>query len=329
MKLTSVLKTLLASVSLLVAHSLFAQTAQTFPNKPINMIVAFPAGGASDFVARVMSKEMQTNLGQPIIVDNVVGVAGSLGVLKAANATPDGYTLISGSPLELILTPLGLSAAKNKPEDVRMLAVAGRSDLMLAVRKDFPAATTEQFLAALKADPKGLSYGSTGIGSLYHLMGAKMIQIAGAKGLHVPFNGLAPLLQALGGGQIDFAFLPIAGPVPGYVESGNVQAIAVASNERSPRLPKLPLMTSVRGFHDFTFGIWAGIQTGAKVPDATAAILHKSAYAALANPEVKKQLEASGFYTLAPMSLVQLNAFYSKETAMYRAIAKSINLEAQ
>jgi tripartite-type tricarboxylate transporter receptor subunit TctC len=326
MTFSTLLRQVLAGASLLVAGVLLAQT---FPIKPINMIVAFPAGGASDFVARVMSKEMSVNLNQTIVVENVVGVAGSLGVLKAANAAPDGYTLIAGSPLELILTPLGLSAAKNKAEDVRMIAVAGRSDLMLAVRKDFPATSTEQFLAALKADPKGLSYGSTGIGSLYHLMGAKMIQTAGAKGLHVPFNGLAPVLQALGGGQIDFAFLPIAGPVPGYVEAGNVKAISVAATAASPRFPKLPLITTVRGFEDFTFSIWAGIQTSAKVPDSAAAVLHKSAYAALANPEVKKQLEASGSYELAPMSLAQLNAFYAKETAMYRAIAKSINLEAQ
>ncbi len=326
MKTTALLKHFIAGLALLGYSAIFAQA---FPSKPINMIVAFPAGGASDFVARVMSKEMSVNLNQPILVENVVGVAGSLGVLKVANATPDGYTIIAGSPLELILTPLGLSAAKNKAEDVRMIAVAGRSDLMLAVRKDFPAATTEQFLAALKADAKGLSYGSTGIGSLYHLMGAKMIQTAGAKGLHVPFNGLAPVLQALGGGQIDFAFLPIAGPVPGYVEAGNVKAISVASATASPRFPKLPLITAVRGFEDFTFSIWAGIQTGAKVPDSAATVLHKSAYAALATADVKKQLEASGTYLLAPMSLAELNAFYTKETAMYRGIAKSINLEAQ
>lgn len=326
MRLSIVLKTLLASLSLVAAHAVMAQT---FPNKPINMVVAFPAGGASDFVARVMTKEMSVNLNQPIVVENVVGVAGSLGVLKVANATPDGYTLITGSPLELILTPLGIAAAKNKPEDVRMIAVAGRSDLMLAVRKDFPAATTEQFLAALKADAKGLSYGSTGIGSLYHVMGAKMIQTAGAKGLHVPFNGLAPVLQALGGGQLDFAFLPIAGPVPGFVEAGNVKPIAVASSATSPRFPALPLMKATRGYEDFAFSIWAGIQTGAKVPDAAVTVLHKSAYAALANPEVKKQLEGSGTFPLVPMSVAELNTFFAKETAMYRAIAKSINLEAQ
>jgi tripartite-type tricarboxylate transporter receptor subunit TctC len=326
MSISSLCKQLLAGASLLAVGAL---SAQTFPNKPINMVVAFPAGGASDFVARVMTKEMSINLNQPIVVENVVGVAGSLGVQKVANAPADGYTLITGSPLELILTPLGIAAAKNKAEDVRMIAVAGRSDLMLAVRKDFPAANAEQFLAALKASDKGLSYGSTGIGSLYHLMGAKMIQTAGAKGLHVPYNGLAPVLQALGGGQLDFAYLPIAGPVPGFVESGNVKALAVASSQTSPRFPNLPLMRAIKGYEDFSFSIWAGIQTGAKVPDAAVAVMHKSAYAALANPDVKKQLEGSGTFPLAPMSVAELNAFYAKEIAMYRAIAKSIDLQAQ
>jgi tripartite-type tricarboxylate transporter receptor subunit TctC len=326
MKMSSLLKQLVAGLAVLTSGAVLAQA---FPSKPINMVVAFPAGGASDFVARVMTKEMSINLNQAIVVENVVGVAGSLGAQKVANAPADGYTLMTGSPLELILTPLGIAAAKNKPEDVRMIAVAGRSDLMLAVRKDFPAANTEQFLAALKADAKGLSYGSTGIGSLYHLMGAKMVQTAGAKGLHVPYNGLAPVLQALGGGQLDFAFLPIAGPVPGFIEAGNVKALAVASSQTSPRFPALPLMKATRGFEDFTFSIWAGIQTGAKVPDATVAVLHKSAYAALANPEVKKQLEGSGTFPYPAMSIAELNAFYVKETAAYRAAAKSINLEAQ
>jgi tripartite-type tricarboxylate transporter receptor subunit TctC len=327
MQLSQTLKSLLLGLGLVL--SMTSAWAQNFPTKPINMVVAFPAGGASDFVARVLTKEMSVNLNQTIVVENVVGVAGSLGVQKVANASPDGYTLIAGSPLELILTPMGISAAKNKAEDVRMIAVAGRSDLMLAVRKDFPAATTEQFLAALRSDTKGLSYGSTGIGSLYHLMAEKMVQTAGAKALHVPYNGLAPVLQALGGGQLDFAFLPIAGPVPGFVESGNVKPLSVASAEASPRFPKLPLMKHIKGFEDFSFSIWAGIQTGAKVPDAVVATLHKSAYAALANPEVKKQLEGSGTYPLAPMSVAELNAFYARETAMYRSIAKSINLQAQ
>ena len=111
-------------------------SAQNFPNKPLTMIVAFPAGGGSDVIGRIVGRSMADALGQPVIVENVVGVGGSLGVLKAANATPDGYTILAGSPLELIYTPLGVAAAKNKPDDMRMAALVGHTPIAIAVRKD-------------------------------------------------------------------------------------------------------------------------------------------------------------------------------------------------
>ena len=124
------IKTLLAASAAfgMLALSPFAQ-AQSYPNKPVTMIVASPAGGGSDVIGRLVGKSMQDALGQPVIVENVVGVGGSLGVLKAANATPDGYTILAGSPLELIYTPLGLAAAKNKPEDMRMAALVGHTPI--------------------------------------------------------------------------------------------------------------------------------------------------------------------------------------------------------
>ncbi len=147
--------------------------AQSFPTKPVTMIVAFPPGGGSDVLGRAMAKGMQDSLGQPVIVENVVGVGGSLGVLKAANATPDGYTIMAGSPLELIYTPLGIAAAKNKPDDMRMAALVGHTNIAIAVRKDLPVNTLEEFVAYAKKADKPLSFGSTGIGSLYHLMAEK------------------------------------------------------------------------------------------------------------------------------------------------------------
>lgn len=317
---------------LLVAASFLGATqvaAQTFPSKPLSMLVAFTPGGASDFVARVISKEMSNNLNQPVLVDNVPGVGGSLGVLKVANATPDGYTLITGSPLELILAPPGIAAAKNKPEDVRMVALNGRTSMVLVARKDLGVNSIEEFLNLLKKTDKPLSYGSPGVGSLYHLMAAKMTQMVGGQSLHAPYPGIAQVIQAVAGGHLDFAFMPIAGPFPGFVDSGTVKGLAVSSAEPWSRLPKLPLMRSVKGFEDFVFTIWAGVQTGAKVPDSTVALLHKSAYVALANPEVKKQLESTGNVLFPPMSIAELNAFYTREIVVYRAIAKSVNLEAQ
>lgn len=304
-------------------------TAQSFPTKPVTMIVAFPPGGGSDVLGRAMAKGMQDTLGQPVIVENVVGVGGSLGVLKAANATPDGYTIMAGSPLELIYTPLGIAAAKNKPEDMRMAALVGHTNIAIAVRKDLPVNTLEEFVAYAKKADKPLSFGSTGIGSLYHLMAEKALQNAGAKGLHAPYNGLAPYLKDLMGGVIDFAVVPLVGPVLGAIDGGQIKALAVASNETLARLPKLPLARATKGFEDYQFSIWIGIQTSAKMPEAQLNAIHKAAYAALGNADVRKIIETSGTVIAAPMTVPQLDAFYKKEAVTGAAMAKSINLLAQ
>ena len=319
--------TTLAAMSLLTLAPL--ALAQTFPTKPLTMIVAFPPGGGSDVLGRAVGKGMQEALGQPVIVENVVGAGGSLGVLKAANATPDGYTFLAGSPLELIYTPLGLAAAKNKPEDMRMAALAGHTTLAIAVRKDLPVNTLEEFVALAKKADKPLSFGSTGMGSLYHLMAERALQISGAKGLHAPYNGLAPYLKDLMGGVIDFAVVPLVGPVLGAIDGGQIKALAIASPQPIARLPKLVPARATKGFEDYQFSIWIGIQASAKMPDAQVAALHKAAYAALANPEIRKNIEAAGTVIAEPMTLPQLDSFYKKEATTGAAMAKSINLQAQ
>jgi tripartite-type tricarboxylate transporter receptor subunit TctC len=304
-------------------------SAQNYPSKQINMIVAFPAGGGSDVIGRLVAKGMQESLGQTIVVENVVGVGGSLGVQKASNATPDGYTILAGSPLELIYTPLGVAAAKNKPEDMRMAALVGHTPIAIAVRKDLPVNTLEEFVALAKKSDKPLSFGSTGVGSLYHLMSEKALQIAGAKGLHAPYNGLAPYLKDLMGGVIDFAVVPLVGPVLGAIDNGQIKALAIASSQSIPRLPKLVPARNTKGFEDYQFSIWLGVQASAKTPDAQVAALHKAAYASLTNPEVRKTIEGAGTVIAEPMSLAQLDAFYKKEATTGAAIAKAINLQAQ
>lgn len=301
---------------------------QAFPNKPVNMVVAFPAGGPSDVLGRIVAKSMADGMGQPVIVENVVGVGGSLGVLKVAGAA-DGHTVMMGSPLELIYTPLGIAAAKNKPTDMRMVALAGHTHIALVTRKDLPVSTLEEFVALAKKSEKPLSFGSTGVGSFYHLLGEKVLSSAGAKGLHAPYNGLAPYLKDLIGGVIDFAIVPLGGPVLGAIDGGQIKALAVAANAPIARFPKLPTMRSTKGFEDFEFSIWIGLQTSAKTPDAQVAALHKAAYAAINHADVKKSLDAAGTATAEPMTLQQLDAFYKKETAAGAALAKSINLQPQ
>lgn len=312
--------------SLILAGSV---AAQTFPSKPVSLVVAFPPGGGSDVLGRAVGKGMSEVFGQPVIVENVVGVGGSLGVLRAANATPDGYTLLAGSPLELIYTPLGLAAAKNKPDDVRLAALVGYTPIAIAVRKDLPVNTLEDFVALARKAEKPLSFGSSGIGSLYHLMAEKALQTAGAKGLHAPYSGIAPYLKDLMGGVIDFAVVPLIGPVLGAIDGGQIKVLALASSQPLARLPKLALASATKGFEDYQFSIWIGIQASAKTPDAQVAAVHKAAYTALGNPDIRKIIETAGSTVAEPMTLAQLDAFYKKEVAKGAAIAKSIKLEPQ
>jgi tripartite-type tricarboxylate transporter receptor subunit TctC len=300
-----------------------------YPARQVNMIVAFPAGGPSDVVGRVMAKAISEHTSQPVIVENVVGVGGSLGAIKAANAPADGHTVLMGSPLELIYTPLGVAAAKNKPEDMRMAALVGRTAMVIAVRKDLPVNTMAEFIEYAKKAPQPLSFGSTGVGSLYHLMAEDAARIGGYKALHAPYNGLAPYLKDLMGGVLDWAVLPVAGPVPGAIDSGQIKALAVVAPAPIVRLPKVPAIRETSGFGNYDYSIWIGLQVSKNTPDAIAAALNSAVLASLAKPDVRKAVEATGVILAPPMTLGRLDSFYKDEIAAGAAVAKSVGLKPQ
>ncbi len=303
--------------------------AQNFPNKALTIVVAYPAGGASDFSARVMSKEMSPLLNQPIMVENLLGVGGSLGTAKVIAAAPDGYTLLLSSPIETILTPMAYSSVKYKPEDLKTVALLGKTSLMLVTRKDLGANTVEELIALAKKADKPLSYCTPGIGSNYHMVTERFAQIGGFKTIHAPYSGFPQCITNMVGGQIDFAFFPIAATFPGFVDSGSLKGLAVTGATPSARMAKLPTMTSVKGFEGYVFDVWAAIHVSSKVPDSVVAILNKAALATVAKDEVRKVFEQTGATMVAPMSAEQAEAFYKQEVANYQAMAKSINLQPQ
>lgn len=307
-----------------------AARAQTFPSKPINMVVAWPAGGGGDFVARIMSKEMSSTLGQNIIVENLPGAGGSLGNSKALKAPADGYTVLVTSPIDTILAPLTFTSASYKADDFKTIAFVGRTDLMIVTRKDLPVSNLAELVALMKSrSDKPLTYCSPGNGSLYHLVGERLNAAAGVKSLHVPYSGFPQCVNDVVGGQVDFAYVAIGGPFPGFVDNGNLKAIAVLGDAPSSRFPKLPLASATKGFEGFSFSVWVGLHVNAKVPDAAADALNKSAYAALAKPEVRKSIEQSGAVVGSPMNLQQAQAAYLHEIQLYEGIAKSVGLTRQ
>lgn len=315
------LRTLFAGL-LLAATAVQAQNA--------TLVVPYPAGGPSDFAARTVLPDLQKALGQTFIVDNVGGVSGALGIQKALAAAADGNTMVLASPMELVLAPLTVQAVKHRPEDLRPAAVMVSTTLVLAARKELPVNTLDELLALQKkpgAQP--LTYGSAGIGSLYHLVGEVFAQQTGATMTHVPYKGTAPMVTDLVGGQIDVAFLPMAGTVPQMIKEGKVKALGVTAKQPHPLFPQVPALAAHKALDKFEFDLWAGLFVSRKVPDAAVDRLNAAVMQALQNPEVRKAYESTGNVVMRPMSGAALAAFYNAEIARYTAIAKAANVQPQ
>jgi tripartite-type tricarboxylate transporter receptor subunit TctC len=323
------LKTLLGS--LLMAASAFGPAmAQNYPNKPISLIVPYPAGGPSDFFARKVQPEASAKLGKTVVVENLGGAGGSIGLTKVVNAPADGYTLSLGSPMELVLAPMAIQGVKYKSEDFKLVAQFATTTTILAVRNSLNVKTVDDLLAlARKNANKPLSYGSVGPGSLYHLIGEKFSQLTKVEMLHVPYKGIAPLLNDLMGGQIDMAFLPMAGSIPQTVIDGKIQGLAVTAKTPHALFKQFPAMAAMKGLEEMDFDIWAGVQVHRNTPDAVVNTLNKAFYAAAETPETRKALEGSGNVVLPARTPAELARVYQGEIERYRAIAKSINLQAQ
>ncbi len=306
-----------------------AALAQTWPSKPISLVVPWPAGGPSDFVARQIQNDTQKALGQPLIVENIGGVGGALGVQKMLTGT-DGHTLLLGSPLELIIPPLTLATVKYKPTDLRMVAQLVKAPLVLLARKDLPANTIEELLA-LAAQRKGkpLTMANTGPGSMFHLVGEKFAQATGIELIHVPYRGSAPAMGDLMGAQVDLMFTIFAGPVPTTISDGKLKAIGLATAQPLPRFPQIGALAAHPKLGGFEFDSWAGVQVPRNTPEDVAQRLNKALYDAMANPQTRQAFESTGNVVVPPMSLAELDRIYQSEITRYQAIAKSINLQPQ
>lgn len=318
--------------SALVLYSAYApaQTAP-FPQRMISMVVPYPPGNPTDAVARQLAPLMGKDLGQTLIVDNVAGAGGALGVQKALSAPADGHMMLMSTTTELILSPLGVAAAKYTPRELRLAGYIGRTPYALMGRPDLPAANLPDLLAQMrKPGTTELSYGSTGPGSLIHLAGARFGQVSGLKLLHVPYKGLSPMIQDLMGNQIDLAFLPLAGSVPSMIEQGKLRFYGVTASAPHPLLPRLATMASLdKAFQGFDFDVWAALALPRSVPEPVVSRIHAAFYAALRNPELRQWLESTGAAIAAPMSLLELDRFYAEQINVYQALAKAIGVQPQ
>jgi tripartite-type tricarboxylate transporter receptor subunit TctC len=312
------------------APSLAQPTAPGFPSRTMTLIVPYPAGGPADATARWLEPGLRRSLGQSIVVDNVGGAGGSLGIQKLLAAPADGHQFLMGTPSDVILTPLALAAVKHRPEQLRLVALATRAPLVLVGNMQLAPDNLQDLLgAAHKPGARELSYGSLGPGSLYHLLAEDFCARQKIRMTHVPYKGAAPLVQDLLGAQVALAFLPSAGNLGDLIQQGRLRAFAVTDGQRLAHLPDVPTMNEVLGVRDFVHDIWAGLFVPRAVPGDAALRLNAAVNEALQDPDYRRLVEASGASVGARLGLAEADALLAEQIGRYRRLAKAVKLEPQ
>lgn len=303
------------------------RAAEAASAKNLTMIVPYPAGGPSDFVARQLQPLAANELGQTIIIENVGGAGGTIAMQRSLK--PDGQTIALATPMELVLAPLSFSNANYNPQDFTVVAQMTVAEMVLLVRKDLPVKTIDELVLYGRTQTKPLTFGSTGNGSLYHLISEKFGQIADLKMLQVPYRGAAPVLQDLVSGQIDMVFMPLAGTVPGLIKDGSIKALGITSTSAHPVFSDIAPIARDAKFADMNFNLWSSVVVAKDTAPEIKASVHRAIYQAMSNAEVRRNLQASGSLIAPRRSLEELDALYSLETKRFQAIAASINLKPQ
>ncbi len=307
-----------------------AALAQGWPAKPVNLMVPYPAGGPSDAIARIFNTPLGKELGQQVLVESLGGVSGAMAAQKVLGAPADGYYVFQGSPNEVILSPLANAAVKLKSEDFRLVHPVADAVMVFVTRKDLGVNSVDELIAlAKKSADKPLTYGSVGVGSLYHLILENVQAQTGIKLAHVPYKGNAPLLQDIGGGQVDFAVLVYSAAMGALAEQGRLKVIGQLGAQRSELLKNVPTASESQSLKNFSYKIWTGFMVPKSTPEDVVLKLHAAIGKSLQDPGVRAQLAAQTQHPAAPMTLAESAKFFEAETARYRAIAKQINLQPQ
>jgi tripartite-type tricarboxylate transporter receptor subunit TctC len=319
--------------AIVIAVAAFASVgelaAQSYPVRPITMIVPFPAGGATDTLARYLAEQMRPALGQSIIIENVGGAAGSIGVGRAVRSTPDGYTLSIGTSTTHMLTGGLYALSFDLLKDLEPVIYIGSEPLLIAARKNFPADDLKGLIGYLKANPDKVSVGIAGVGAAGHLAGIAFQNKTGTKFQFVPYRGNAPAMQDLLAGQIDFMMEPSSN-FRGLIATDSIKPIAVTGTTRLPASPNIPTVEQA-GLPGFTASLWYGLWAPKGTPKEIIEKLNATLRDVLADPSVQKRFDDFGTQ-IAPRDQQfpeALRAFQKAETERWWPIIKASNLKAE
>jgi tripartite-type tricarboxylate transporter receptor subunit TctC len=311
---------LAAGVVALPAAPLIAR-AQTYPTRPVRVIVGFPASNASDTVARLTAQSLSERLGQPFVIENRPGAGGNIGAEVAVKAPPDGYTLILVSPSAAANATLYDNLNFNFIRDIAAVAGVASAPYVLVLNPTFPAKTVPEFIAYAKANPGKINMASAGNGSLSHMCGELFMAMSGIDMVHVPYRG--SFMPDLLAGQVQAVFSPISLSIE-YIRTGKVRGVAVTTATRHPALPDIPTVAEFLPGYEASgwYGIGAPKNTSAEIIGS----LDKEITAALAEPEMKTRLEDIGAVPM-PMSPAAFATFIAAETEKWGKVIRTANIK--
>jgi tripartite-type tricarboxylate transporter receptor subunit TctC len=316
-------------VALLLGELMFwpVAQAQAFPTKPVQLVIPFPPGGATDIVGRLVGKKLSDRLGQPVVIENKAGAGTVVGAAFVANAAPDGYTLLISSGSTFTVNPALNSKLPYDPvKSFEPVGGVARVPLILVAHRDVPVNNLAQLISAVRAAPDKYVYGSFGNGTTGHFAAEQMWHTLGVKLLHVPYKGSAPAMADLMGGQIPFTIDTVASALP-QLRAGKIKAIAVTGTQRSSLLPAVATVAE-QGFAGFSADSWLAVVAPRGLPAAVAAKLQKALAEVMADPEMATKLTDSGLqaaYMPAAAVVAQIDA----ELPRMRATAARANIKAE
>lgn len=296
-----------------------------YPTHPVRLIVPFAPGGSTDSQARIIADYLGRELGQQVIVVNVGGAGGTLGLNQAAKATPDGYTFVTATPSLTINPYIQKDIAYDPIKDFEPIVLVATSPIVLVVPKDSKIKTVQDLIDMAKAKPGELKYGSAGIGSATHLSTALFAAMADVNLVHVPYRGAGPAILDLLAGRIDMQF-ENAPSILGQVQSGALRGVAVGSPKRSAMLPDLPPIGDT--VHGYEASSWFGILAPTKTPRAIIDKVNAAANKALADPAVKKQMDSLGAQLIGGTP-AQFGAYVKARVEELKTVSKAANLAPQ
>ena len=301
--------------------------AQTYPSKPVRLVVGFAPGGAADTVARAFQEPLTRALGQPIVIDNRPGAGSSIAAEHVAKSAPDGYTMLIASPSSILVNPLLTPKAGFQPlKDLVAISKVSSSPLILTVNPGVGVSSVKELIAHAKKNPGKLNFASSGNGSAPHLAAVLFERLAGVDMVHVPYKGGAPAVQSVlaGDTQLSFATPPSVLPL---VQAGRLRALAVTSRAATPLVPGVPGMAEA-GLPDYEISFWYGFFVPAGTPPEVVRRLFAATSQALKLPEIARMLARDGTETSGSTSPEDYAAFLTADAKLWERIVKEGNVKA-